>query len=80
MAIAAFTIDIRISNETSQTAPGCQTFLEFLAAVPTAIIPFEAGGQQFSEFPHHANLPTNMEAAESPPFPHPSRRRRNFHR
>jgi len=27
--------------------------LEFLAAVPTAIIPFEAGGQQFSEFPHH---------------------------
>jgi hypothetical protein len=41
--------------------------------VPTgAIIPFEAARQleaarkQFSEFPHNANLATNMEAAESP--------------
>ena len=30
------------------------------------VIPFEKGGQQFSEFPHRANLATNMEAAESP--------------
>jgi hypothetical protein len=46
--------------------------LESLAAVPTgAIIPFEVGKQQFSEFPYHTNLATNMEAAEYPPFPIP---------
>jgi hypothetical protein len=43
-----------------------------------AIIPFEVGGQQFSEFPHHANLAANTDAAESPACPTPSRGRRKL--
>jgi hypothetical protein len=52
--IVAFPIDIRIPQTKLHKQSGGQTFLGFLAAVPTAaIIPFEVGGQQFSEFQHH---------------------------
>jgi hypothetical protein len=57
MATVAFRIDIRIPQLHQQ--PGGQTFLGYLAPsgrAAGAIIPFEVGGQQFSEFPHDSNL------------------------
>jgi hypothetical protein len=73
-------IDIRMPQRNFANSRVGKHSWKFLAAVPAgAIILFEVRGNNSRNSPHHADLATNMEVAESPPFPHPSRRR-NSHR